>query len=195
MPSYLRPVMLEEALDALAAGTPTIVAGGTDFYPARVGRPLDEDVLDVTCIPGLRGITEQDDHFHIGALTTWTDIIRADLPDSFRALKLAAREVGGVQVQNSGTVVGNVCNASPAADGVPCLLALDATVTLGSASGEREVTVADFICGNRKTARRPDELVLGLKVPQDNFRRHQRFCETRCQKIPGHLDRHGCGCT
>ena len=166
MPSYLRPVMLEEALDALVAGTPTIVAGGTDFYPARVGRPLVEDVLDVTGIPGLRGITEQDDHFLIGALTTWTDIIRADLPDSFLTLKLAAREVGGVQVQNSGTVVGNVCNASPAADGVPCLLALDATVVLGSTSGQREVAVADFIRGNRKTIRRPDELVLGLRVPR-----------------------------
>ena len=81
----------------------------------------------------------------IGATTTWTDLIREDLPDWFRAMKLAAKEVGGVQIQNAGTIVGNVCNASPAADGAPGLLALDASVVLASLSGERIIPITEFV--------------------------------------------------
>jgi CO/xanthine dehydrogenase FAD-binding subunit len=165
MPSYLRPTELDDALRALVAGGHTIVAGGTDFYPARVGRNIDEDVLDVTAIDGLRVIEARDDHFYIGAAATWTDLIRADLPDWFRAMKQAAREVGGVQIQNAGTIVGNVCNASPAADGMPGLVALDASVVLASVSGEREVSISEFVQGSRRTARKPDEMVLGLRIP------------------------------
>lgn len=165
MSSYLRPTELDDALQALAAGDRVIVAGGTDFYPARVGKPVDEDILDVTAISGLRRIEQHGDYHHIGATATWTDLIRADLPDWFDAMKQAAREVGGVQIQNAGTIVGNICNASPAADGVPGLVALDASVVLGSVSGEREVSITDFVQGNRKTARKPDEMVLGINVP------------------------------
>ena len=166
MTSYLRPTALSDALSALAEGGRTIVAGGTDFYPARVGRPLDEKILDVTAIDGLRTIENKGDHYLIGATATWTDLIRADLPDWFRAMKLAAREVGGVQIQNAGTIVGNVCNASPAADGAPSLFALDASVRLASISGERDLPIADFILGNRRTARKDDEMVIGLRIPK-----------------------------
>ena len=166
MTSYLRPTALSDALSALAEGGRTIVAGGTDFYPARVGRPLDEKILDVTAIDGLRAIENKGDHYLIGATATWTDLIRADLPDWFRAMKLAAREVGGVQIQNAGTIVGNVCNASPAADGAPSLFALDASVRLASISGERDLPIADFILGNRRTARKDDEMVIGLRIPK-----------------------------
>ena len=166
MTSYLRPTALSDALSALAEGGRTIVAGGTDFYPARVGRPLDEKILDVTAIDGLRAIENKGDHYLIGATATWTDLIRADLPDWFRAMKLAAREVGGVQIQNAGTIVGNVCNASPAADGAPSLFALDASVRLASISGERDLPIADFIVGNRRTARKDDEMVIGLRIPK-----------------------------
>lgn len=165
MSSYLRPTDLDEALHALAGGGRIIVAGGTDFYPARVGKPLDEDVLDVSAIDGLRRIEDCGDHWFVGATATWTDLIRADLPDWFRALKLAAREVGGVQIQNAGTVVGNVCNASPAADGMPGLMALDASVRLASLAGERDLPLAGFVAGNRRTARWPDEMVVGLTIP------------------------------
>ena len=161
----MRPTELDEELQALAAGDRIIVAGGTDFYPARVGKPVDEDILDVTAIDGLRRIEKRGDHFHIGATATWTDLIRADLPEWFRAMKQAAREVGGVQIQNAGTIVGNICNASPAADGVPGLVALDASVVLGSVSGEREVPITEFVLGNRKTARKRDEMVLGINIP------------------------------
>jgi len=166
MSSYLRPTALSDALSALAEGGRTIVAGGTDFYPARVGKPLDEDVLDVTAIEGLRTIEDKGDHYLIGATATWTDLIRADLPDWFRAMKMAAREVGGVQIQNAGTIVGNVCNASPAADGAPGLIALDASVRLASVSGERDVPMSEFVLGNRKTALKADEMVVGLCIPK-----------------------------
>lgn len=165
MGSYLRPGELDEALAALAARPRVVLAGGTDYYPARVGRPIDDDILDITGLSELKAIVLGDGAWRIPALATWSDLIAAELPPLFDGLKLAAREVGGVQIQNAGTVCGNLCNASPAADGIPNLLALDARVELASAGGRREIAVADFVTGNRRTARRPDELVTAVLVP------------------------------
>ena len=162
---YLRPVTLETALTQLAERPRTILAGGTDHFPARVLSRPDEDILDITALPGLRGIVRRDDHWWLPCQTTWTDVIEAPLPAEFDALKAAARQIGGAQVQNAATLMGNVCNASPAADGIPCLLALDASIELASAHGRRVVTVDAFVRGPRQTARRPDELALGLRVP------------------------------
>ncbi len=166
MGTYLRPKSLDDALEALRASPWVILAGGTDFYPARVGRALDEDVLDITAVDGLRGIDDAGDHWRIGALTTWTDLLEAPLPASFDGLKRAAREVGGVQIQNAGTLAGNLCNASPAADGVPPLMALDASVELASADGRRVVPVDRFVTGNRQTQRGPNEVVTAIRVPK-----------------------------
>jgi len=166
MGDYLRPTEVSAALHALSAGGRVVVAGGTDFYPARVGRPLDEDVLDITALETLRGIEERGDHHHIGCLTTWTDLARAALPPWFDGLRLAAREIGGVQIQNVGTLCGNVCNASPAADGIPNLMALEATVEIASLRGRRSMPVGEFVTGNRRTRLEPDELVTGLVVPK-----------------------------
>jgi CO/xanthine dehydrogenase FAD-binding subunit len=168
--AFLRPDRLGDALSALAAGGPggapwVIVAGATDHYPARVGRAPVEDVLDVTAIARLRGISPVDGGWQIGALATWTDLVETPLPSLFDGLKAAALTVGGLQIQARGTVVGNVCNASPAADGMPGLLALDAQVELASRGGARIVPIGDFVTGNRRTARRPDELVTSLFVP------------------------------
>jgi CO/xanthine dehydrogenase FAD-binding subunit len=165
MASYLRPVRLSEALEALAAGPRVLLAGGTDHYPARAVQAPGEDILDLTALPSLRAIVQRDGEWFLPCLATWTDIVRAPLPPAFDALKQAARQVGGVQIQNQGTLAGNICNASPAADSVPCLLALDARVVLASARGERVLPLVDFILGPRRTARRPDELVLGLRIP------------------------------
>jgi len=170
---YLRPTTVEEALAALKGGNLTVIAGGTDFYPARVGRPLDEDILDITAIPSLRGIEDKGGHWRIGATTTWTDVLRADLPPLFAGLKLAAREIGGVQIQNTGTVCGNLCNASPAADGVPALLSLDARVELDAGAGL--LPLAEFITGNRRTLRRPDQLVTALIIPKPDGRSAGHF--------------------
>jgi CO/xanthine dehydrogenase FAD-binding subunit len=122
--------------------------------------------VDISGVADIAGITAGRDHVRIGGRTTWTEVIRADLPPSFDALKAAAREVGSIQVQNAGTVAGNLCNASPAADGVPPLLALDALVELASATGMRRLPLSDFVTGYRRTARRPDELVTAILVPR-----------------------------
>jgi CO/xanthine dehydrogenase FAD-binding subunit len=166
MGSYIRPTELNEALAALAAGPRVILAGGTDYYPARVGQPLDDDVLDITALPELRRIADEGSQWRIPALCTWTDILETELPPLFDGLKRAAREVGGVQIQNAGTLCGNLCNASPAADGTPNLLALDARVELTSLRETRRLPVADFVTGNRATARRADEMVTALLVPK-----------------------------
>jgi len=166
MASYLRPTSLDEALVALAERPWTMLAGGTDIYPALVGRSVGDDILDVTALPEMRAITVSDELIRIPALATWTDVIRVDLPPAFDGLKAAARAVGGVQIQHRGTVAGNLCNASPAADGLPNLIALDARVELTSATGRREVPVGAFVVGNRRTIRRPDELVTAVLVPR-----------------------------
>jgi CO/xanthine dehydrogenase FAD-binding subunit len=179
---YRRPAHLREALAALAEAPRVILAGGTDFYPSRVGRPLDDDILDITGIAALRAIQDEGPLWRIPALATWTDIIEAELPSFFRGLQLAAREVGGVQIQNAGTVCGNLCNASPAADGVPNLLALDAEVELASTAGTRRLPLASFITGNRKTARRPDELVTGVLIPKPRHTAKATFLKLGARK-------------
>ena len=182
MGTYVRPGDLADALEALRSGAPQIIAGGTDYYPARVGRPLEDDVLDITALDGLRGIAVRGDHYRIGALATWTDLIEAPLPPAFDGLVLAAREIGGVQIQNAGTVCGNICNASPAADGVPILLVLDAAVELSSFSGARSVPVAEFITGNRTTVRRADELVTAITVPKPDSGARGTFMKLGARK-------------
>ena len=179
---YLRPTDLAEALAALAQAPLTVLAGGTDFYPARVGRPIDDDILDIGALAGLRGIDGAGDHVRIGAATTWSDILAAELPEWLAGLKLAAREVGGLQIQNAGTIAGNLCNASPAADGVPPLLALDAAVELASRLGERVVPLADFITGNRRTARRADELATAVLVPKPRHAARAGFAKLGARK-------------
>jgi CO/xanthine dehydrogenase FAD-binding subunit len=179
---YLRPTDLGEALAALAQAPLTVLAGGTDFYPARVGRPIDDDILDIGALAGLRGIGDAGDHLRIGAATTWSDILAAELPEWLAGLKLAAREVGGLQIQNAGTIAGNLCNASPAADGVPPLLALDAAVELASRRGERVLPLADFITGNRRTARRADELATAVLVPKPRHAARAGFAKLGARK-------------
>jgi CO/xanthine dehydrogenase FAD-binding subunit len=168
--SYLRPAELPAALEALSLGVAegrprVVVAGATDHYPARVGRVTDEDVLDVSGLAALRGIREVEGGWWIAAGATWTELTERSLPACFDGLQRAAAAIGGLQIQNRATIAGNVCNASPAADGVPNLLVLDAVVELASARGARRVPVGEFVVGNRATIRAPDELVTGLFVP------------------------------
>jgi len=150
----------------LAAGEAQILSGGTDFYPALGDRVVRGPVVDVSALRGLRGVSSEAAYFRIGGLTTWSEIIRTPLPRCFDALKSAAREVGGVQIQNRGTLAGNLCNASPAADGVPPLLALDAEVELVSKVGVRKMPLPDFIVGSRKTQRKADELLTAVLIPR-----------------------------
>jgi len=163
---YFRPRSLHEAVDTLARHGGQILSGGTDFYPALGERPFPASVVDVSGVSELRGISTDSECIRIGGLTTWTEIMRAPLPRCFDALKAAAREVGSVQIQNRGTIAGNLCNASPAADGVPPLLALDAQVELSSVEGVRRMSLSEFVIGNRKTARRPQEVLSAVIIPR-----------------------------
>lgn len=165
---YLKPKTLYEAVTVLAASGGQVLAGGTDFYPALGERLPQGDVVDITGVGEIRGISFEKEWIRMGGLTTWTEVIRTPLPRSFDAFKAAAREVGSVQIQNRGTVAGNLCNASPAADSVPPLLALDAEVELASATGTRSMALAQFITGNRKTQRKPGEILAAVLVPRGN---------------------------
>ncbi len=162
---FEQPPTLAEALRLMALGVALPLAGGTDIYPAHVGRALPVPLIDLTRIRMLRGIRAEPEGWCFGATTTWADVLRAELPACFDALKQAAREIGGEQIQNTGTLGGNLCNASPAADGTPVWLALDAQLVLQSASGKRRLPVAGFVLGNRRTARAPNELLTGIVVP------------------------------
>ena len=163
---YFRPNSLQDALNVLADTRATVLAGGTDVFPSLGDRPLSGPVLDISGLAEIRGIQFTPEHIVFGARTTWTEVIAAPLPRGFDGLKAAAREVGSVQIQNAATVAGNLCNASPAADGVAALLALDAEVTLSSRSNSHALPLSEFILGNRKTARRPDELLTSIRVPR-----------------------------
>lgn len=163
---YVRPTNLTDALTCLAAENMQVAAGCTDLFPATGHQHLPGYILDITAIPALRGITAGSDHIRVGAATTWTDLLRADLPSGFVQLKQAAVEIGSVQIQNAATIGGNLCNASPAADGVPPLLAMDARVELTSLSQTRTMPLSDFVKGPRQTALKPDELLTALLIPQ-----------------------------
>ncbi len=163
---FARPTTLDQAFSLLSSQKWCVLAGGTDIYPAHVEKPLAAPVLDISGLSALRSITVENGAWRLGGLATWSDVIRADLPPAFDGLKLAAREIGSVQIQNTGTIGGNLCNASPAADGVPPLLTLDASVELSSHSGKRCLPLGDFITGYRATARRDDELVTAVLVPR-----------------------------
>ena len=172
---YSRPRSIEEAVAAMAGAEALLLCGGTDVFPAHAGRPLSRPVVDLSGIAALRGISREGSVIRIGGTTTWTDIINAALPAAFDGLKAAAREVGSIQIQNRGTIAGNLCNASPAADGVPPLLTLDAQVELMSSRGKRVMPLAEFITGYRKTALAADEMLGAVLVPEPSPRAASSF--------------------
>lgn len=163
---YWQPTTCAEAVRILSSEGGMLLAGGTDVYPSLVDRPPPAGLIDLTRCTDLRGIEKTPSHIRIGGATTWTDVLRADLPRSFAGLTAAAREVGSIQIQNRATLGGNLCNASPAADGVPALLALDASIELTGPDGRRTLSLDEFILGNRRTARRPEEILSAILVPR-----------------------------
>jgi xanthine dehydrogenase small subunit len=169
MSAYFRPTTLEDALTIRAGRPVTVLAGGTDIYPARTARRAwgdmrDTDILDISALPGLRGVGESEMGFRLGALTTWTELAHAKLPPAFAGLQAAAHEIGGRQIQNRGTLAGNLCTASPAADGVPCLLTLEAEIELASRNGLRRLPLSSFFEGYRHTLCGSDEIVTAILV-------------------------------
>jgi xanthine dehydrogenase small subunit len=187
MIAYHRPATLDEALAIRAASPVTVLAGGTDVYPVKAARAgwgdmRHADILDISALSELRGIAEEGQGWRIGALATWSDLISADLPALFDGLKLAAREVGGAQIQNRGTLAGNICTASPAGDGAPNLLALDANVELASRQGRRIVPMRAFIDGYRHTQCRADEIVTAILIPKPHGPVRSHFVKLGARK-------------
>jgi len=142
-----------------------ILVGGTDVYPALGNAVEQADLLDITGLSALREVTVAPDGLRIGALATWTDVQRTDLGPAFRALQEAGREVGSPQIQNAATVAGNVCNASPAADGTVALMALGAEIEIAGPGGTRCLPLSDFVTGVRQVALHPAEIVTALRMP------------------------------
>jgi CO/xanthine dehydrogenase FAD-binding subunit len=175
MTDYQRPETLPEATALLAVGPRVVLAGGTDLFPATPALNLSGRVLDLGALEELRGIDRVDGFLRIGAATSWSEVAQAGLPSALTALQQAAAEVGGRQIQNTATVGGNLCNASPAADGVPPLLAADAEVELASSAGRRRLPLERFLLGPRRTARGPEEILTAILVPETALRGASTF--------------------
>lgn len=179
---HVRPKNLTSALTLLDGDEWSILSGGTDFYPSLRDQSVQGNVLDLWGLDELRQTRLEQDHLRIGALVTWSDIIREPLPAAFEGLKLAAKEVGSVQIQNRGTLAGNICNASPAADGIPPLLTLDASVELTSSAGSRCLPLNQFVLGSRMTALRTNELVSAVLIPNSALAGHASFLKLGSRK-------------
>ena len=168
-PPVATPLTLAEAYDLLAGGDGwQPVAGGTDLMVQIAGELVDppERVLDLWRLDELRGINLGGRELVLGALTTYTEIRRSPLcAKVLPALVEAAATIGAAQIQNRGTIGGNIVNASPAGDTLPIFLATDARIVLGSARGDREVAASDFWTGYRTTVRMPDELLIRVHIP------------------------------
>jgi xanthine dehydrogenase small subunit len=185
------PTRLEAAYALLADTSGAAwrpLAGGTDLMVQMTGEIGDppERVLDIWALDELRGIAVESDALVIGALATYTELRRSPLVAEFvPALQEAAATIGAAQIQNRGTIGGNIANASPAGDTLPVLLATGATIVLGSATGERTVAADEFWTGYRTTARRPDELVVRIRIPlaADRQVRFRKIGTRRAQAI------------
>jgi CO/xanthine dehydrogenase FAD-binding subunit len=161
------PDRLDDALAALA-GDPatTVLAGGTDLMvDVNYGRRRPETVLSLRRVDELRRWRVEGREVVLGATTTYTTMLGADLAGLLPALAQAARTVGGPQIRNTGTVGGNLATASPAGDTLPVLVAHDATVELASVDGRRIVPVDELIVGPKRTGLAPGELIVAVRVP------------------------------
>jgi xanthine dehydrogenase small subunit len=182
------PRHLFEAYERLAAGPTRPIAGGTDIMVAITGElgPLPERMLDLSRIDALRGIALHEGSLVLGARTTYTEIRRSALcREHLPALVDAAATIGAAQIQNRGTLGGNIANASPAGDTLPILLAADASILVGGQRGEREIAAKDFFVAYRKTALAPDELILHVSFPLPRGRelRFRKVGTRRAQAI------------
>ena len=187
-PQIDTPRHLFEAYERLAAGAARPIAGGTDVMVAITGElgPIPERMLDLSRIDALRGIALQAGSLVLGARTTYTEIRRSALcREHLPALVEAAATIGAAQIQNRGTLGGNIANASPAGDTLPILLAADAAILVGGQRGEREIAAKDFFISYRKTALAPDELILHIRFPLPRGRelRFRKVGTRRAQAI------------
>lgn len=168
------PSSVEEACSALAARELIPFAGGTDLmvhWPVRPEQETkDKEYLDLSGLTELRPLRWTDSELVLGGLTTYWDVIQdARAAAEFPLLAQSARQVGAIQIQSRGTWAGNIVNASPAADGVPVLMAYDAVVDLVSARDTESVSLDDFYLGYKKMRRRPDQIVRSIRMPRRKY--------------------------
>ena len=187
-PPVVSPRSLSEAYALLGEAPHRPIAGGTDVMVQLTGElgPVPDRMIDLWRLDELRGIALDGDALVIGALTTYTEIRRSPLcREHVPALVEAAATIGAAQIQNRGTIGGNVMNASPAGDTLPVLLASDADVVAGSARGERSITAGDLWVAYRRTALAPDELLLRIRIPlvADREVRFRKIGTRRAQAI------------
>jgi CO/xanthine dehydrogenase FAD-binding subunit len=178
----VQPRTLEEALEARARdGGLVPIAGCTDVYvQLEFGQAVGQRYLDLWQLDELRGIEVRGDTLVLGALTTYTDLIRSPIVNEWLPMLVAAsREVGGVQIQNRGTIGGNIGNGSPAGDSLPVFAAADATVVLQSSHQQRRVPFTSFYTGYRRSVMRADELIVAVEVPRIAGRQWFRKVGTR----------------
>ncbi len=163
---FIRPRSLADALQIYRT-TPGCrpLAGGTDLMVmlhARTVRPTPQAVLDLWSLAELKGVRRVQDVVEIGAAESYTGIIASrEVQQHLPALAAAARTIGAAQIQNRGTLGGNLANASPAGDTLPVLLAYDAVVV----TDRRSLPIDRFFTGYRKTALQSDELITAVRVP------------------------------
>ena len=161
------PRTLNAALAMLRDEALVPIAGATDLYVGlNFGTLQAQRFIDITRLAELRGIHQRDDLLVIGAGTTYTAIMQsAVVRDRLPMLVQAAAQVGGVQIQNRGTLGGNIANGSPAGDSLPVLAAAEAVLVIRSAAAERRVPFAAFYTGYRASVLRPDELIVAIEFP------------------------------
>ncbi len=166
-PTVVTPTSLYEAYEILArrGSKATIIAGGTDLMVALNARSLGADeFIDIWRLNELRGVVDEGETIRIGALTTYTQLIKSPLiQQSLPTLVDSSRTIGAIQIQNRGTIGGNIVNASPAGDTLPVLAAFDAEVEIGSVRGVRRIGFNLFYTGYRKTVLEQDELLLAVR--------------------------------
>lgn len=170
-----------EALDILRDEQRLPIAGATDVYVAlNFGQPMPPRYLDIGGLEELRAVTMQGDTLVLGALASFTSLIASPLVAKRLPMLIeAARLVGGIQIQNRGTLGGNIANGSPAGDSLPVLAAVDAMLVLRCVDGERRVPITEFYTGYRKTVMRPDELITAIEVATVDGRQYFRKVGTR----------------
>ncbi len=187
-PPLVSPATLDEAFGLLASERWRPLAGGTDLMVQISGELGDppERIIDLWALDELRGIRRDGDALLIGALTTYAQLRSSPLvAELLPALAGAAATIGAAQIQNRGTVGGNIANASPAGDTLPIWLATDAEILVGSARGERRLRAAEFWPAYRRTARHDDEIVMAVRVPivPDRQLRFRKVGTRRAQAI------------
>jgi CO/xanthine dehydrogenase FAD-binding subunit len=163
--SYVLATDEREVLELLGDPDVRLVSGATDWYASAMGASQRYKLVDISRVADLHGVVELPHWLRIGAATTWSEIVRSALPASASGLKDAAGLIGSSQIQNRATIGGNLCNGSPAADGVTALLAMDAEVELKSLSGTRRISVSGFLKGKNQVDLRPGEMLNNVWVP------------------------------